>query len=101
MAKRTTMRWEHRALWRRIEEFRFEDSDTAFPFAARLARENGWSKGYTARVIGEYRRFAFLAVAAGHPITPSDQIDQAAPPLALHRILLEQGSRPSSGSRER
>jgi hypothetical protein len=29
------------------------------------------------RVFEEYRRFAFLAVVAGHPVTPSDAVDQA------------------------
>src|SRR5947199_354356 len=29
-----------------------------------------------ARAIEEYRRFAFLAVAAGHPVSPSDAVDQ-------------------------
>ena len=28
-------------------------------------------------MISEYRRFVFLALAAGHPVTPSDQVDQA------------------------
>ena len=49
----------------------------ALSFVARLARENGWSVGYAERVIGEYRRFILLAVASGHPVTPSEQVDQA------------------------
>ena len=64
-------------LYRRIQGFEFDDREAAFPFHARLARENGWSEGYTARVISEYRRFVFLALTAGHPVTPSDQVDQA------------------------
>jgi hypothetical protein len=47
-----------------------------FPFAARLARENNWSRSFADRAIEEYQRFMFLAVVAGHPVTPSDQIDQ-------------------------
>ena len=43
----------------------------------RLASENGWSREYAVRVMQEYRRFAFLAVAAGHPVSPSDAVDQA------------------------
>jgi len=65
------------ALFRRIQAFRFDEGAPALPFAARLARENGWAPGYAERVIEEYRRFMFLAVAAGHPVTPSDQVDQA------------------------
>src|SRR5262245_58098130 len=61
----------------RITAFSFDEGTPAFPFASRLARENGWTLAYVARVIEEYRRFMFLAVVAGHPVTPSDQVDQA------------------------
>ena len=71
------MTYEQQQLWKGIEVFQFDDGEAAFPFAARLARDNGWSKGYTACVISEYRKFAFLAIAAGHPVSPSDQVDQA------------------------
>jgi hypothetical protein len=66
-----------RELWSRIQAFSFDDQPSAFPFWTRLARDNGWSLAFAARVIGEYRRFAYLAVVAGHPVTPSDQVDQA------------------------
>lgn len=65
------------ALLARIEAYRFDEGEAALPFADRLARENGWSKAYAGRVIEEYRRFMFLTAAAGHPVTPSDQVDQA------------------------
>ena len=42
-----------------------------------MARENGWSHGRARRVVEEYRRFLFLACSAGHPVTPSDAVDQA------------------------
>lgn len=64
-------------LWQRLERFQLDDPQVAFPFTARLARENGWSRGFARRVADEYRRFAFLCVAAGHPCTPSEQVDQA------------------------
>ena len=51
--------------------------DAALSFAARLARENGWTLAAAERVIGEYKRFCYLAVRAGHPVTPSDAVDQA------------------------
>jgi hypothetical protein len=57
-------------------EFRFDGTSAALPFHERLGRENGWSIGFTARAITEYRRFVFLAMVAGHPVTPSDQVDQ-------------------------
>ncbi len=77
MSQYQNMRREQEKLYRRIQAFQFDDREALFPFHGRLARENGWSEGYTARVISEYRRFVFLALAAGHPVTPSDQVDQA------------------------
>lgn len=63
--------------YERIRAFSLDDGHSALPFSARLARENGWSLDYAGRVIDEYKKFMFLAVAAGHPVTPSEQIDQA------------------------
>jgi len=68
---------DHQALLDRILAYSFDDGDVALPFADRLARENCWPRSYSERVIVEYRRFMFLAVVAGHPVTPSDQVDQA------------------------
>ncbi|MEG4278389.1 TIGR04222 domain-containing membrane protein [Microcoleus sp. MON1_C1] len=68
-----TNQWE---LYQSIEQFSLDEADTALPFSKRLARDNGWSANYTQRVIVEYKKFAFLAVVAGHPVTPSDQVDQ-------------------------
>lgn len=65
------------ALWNRIEGFSFDEPDAAFRFSDRLAQENGWSREFTLRVIDEYKRFLFLGVTAGHPVTPSDAVDQA------------------------
>jgi hypothetical protein len=61
----------------RIEAFKFDDGRAELSFAHRLARDNGWTALYAARVIEEYRRFAFLMIAAGHMAVPSDQVDQA------------------------
>jgi uncharacterized protein (TIGR04222 family) len=66
-----------RELWERISQYEFDDPASEYPFTERLATENGWSLGYALRVVGEYRRFAFLAVVAGHPVSPSDPVDQA------------------------
>ena len=46
-------------------------------FEERLAHENGWSLATARRVVLEYRRFLFLAVASGGPVSPSEQVDQA------------------------
>lgn len=60
------------ARWRRLRAVKFDDTAATFSFTQRLARDNGWTPSYAARVIEEYRRFAFLCVAGGHEMTPSD-----------------------------
>ena len=64
-------------LWVRLSCYSVGPGDAALSFVARLARENGWSLAEAERVIGEYRRFCYLAVRAGHQVTPSDAVDQA------------------------
>ena len=54
-----------------------DEPGTRFTFAAQLARDNRWTEEFSERVIREYKRFMLLAVVAGHPVTPSDQVDQA------------------------
>jgi hypothetical protein len=67
---------ESSALWQRILGFSLDQAGSELPFSRRVARENGWSADYTRRVIEEYKRFTFLAMVAGHPVTPSDPVDQ-------------------------
>jgi uncharacterized protein (TIGR04222 family) len=64
-------------LWDRIESQPIGPQSAALGFARRLARDNGWSEAHANRVLLEYRRFLFLAARAGHPVTPSDAVDQA------------------------
>lgn len=63
-------------LWNRIDAFELDDPDSDFSFSDRLARENGWKHAYTLRCIEEYKRFMYLVCKSGHPVTPSDQVDQ-------------------------
>lgn len=65
------------ALWQRIADHRIGPDGISLTFAARLARENCWSINHAERVIGEYKRFCYLAITAGHEVTPSDAVDQA------------------------
>lgn len=65
------------ALWARLEAFALDDPAASLPFSARLARDNGWSHAFARRVIGEYKRFLYLAAVAGHEITPSEEVDEA------------------------
>lgn len=71
------MNEDQRELWRKIESFSIDEGDEQLTFARRLARENGWQLPFAERVVQEYKRFLFLARAAGHPVTPSEQVDQA------------------------
>lgn len=64
-------------LWKGIEDFEFGFSEASLSFIDRLARENGWGSKFARRVVEEYRRFCFLAMTAGHPVTPSEEVDQA------------------------
>ena len=64
-------------LWQRLSAFEFDPLPVELSFAARLARENSWTLPHAQRVVEEYRRFVYLAMRAGHPVTPSDAVDQA------------------------
>ncbi len=64
-------------LWQKLAAHPFGPPGSELGFGRRLARENGWTAGYANRVLEEYRRFLFLAARAGHPVTPSDAVDQA------------------------
>jgi uncharacterized protein (TIGR04222 family) len=63
-------------LWHRILVFSLDDPTSRLTFTRRLARENGWTNGYAVRVVAEYKRFMFLVIATGHPVTPSEDVDQ-------------------------
>lgn len=62
--------------WDRLQALEMPSTGASFPFADRLARDNGWTQDFAVRAIEEYRKFCFLATHAGHPVTPSDQVDQ-------------------------
>jgi uncharacterized protein (TIGR04222 family) len=61
--------------WQQVCEFSFDPPDALWTFADRVAQENGWTAAFTARAIEEYRRFAFLAAVAGHPVAPPSAVD--------------------------
>jgi len=64
-------------LWHRLAAHHIGPADASLTFVARLAREHCWSLPHAERVIGEYKRFCYLAMIAGHEVTPSDAVDQA------------------------
>ncbi len=65
------------ALWNRVQAFSPDDPASALPFSARLARDQHWTRTFALRVVEEYKRFAYLCIAAGHPCTPSPAVDEA------------------------
>jgi hypothetical protein len=71
------MATEELQLWEKIKRFELDDPMSAYSFSDRLARENNWSVDYALDVIYEYKKFIFLQCIASHPLTPSDQVDQA------------------------
>ncbi|VTT97410.1 Uncharacterized protein OS=Pirellula staleyi (strain ATCC 27377 / DSM 6068 / ICPB 4128) GN=Psta_4308 PE=4 SV=1 [Gemmataceae bacterium] len=71
------MRSDHSELLSRIESFDIDGGRVGLPFAARLARENGWSRARADRVVGEYKRFVFLAMTSDTPMCPAEDVDAA------------------------
>lgn len=68
---------EQISLWEKIKRFEVDDPSSSYSFSDRLARENQWEIEYALEVIQEYKKFIFLQCIAAHPLTPSDQVDQA------------------------
>jgi hypothetical protein len=71
------MNAQQQHLYAQLVQWHPDDAGSSFPFSKRLARENGWTMAHARRVVEEYKRFVFLALQAGHPVTPSDAVDQA------------------------
>ena len=71
-------------LLQRLQAWCFDPPGAGLSFAEKLARDQGWSRARAERIVGEYRRFLYLAVAAGHPVCPSAAVDQA-----WHQHLLD------------
>ena len=65
------------ALYQAIEAFDIDGGPAEYSFHQRLAHEQKWSPAFAEKVIGEYKKFVYLAMVAGHPVTPSEQVDQA------------------------
>jgi len=62
-------------LWRRIAAFEIDDRPAERGFAERLAADCGWNLATAEAAIGEYRRFVYLQMVAGEPLTPSVAVD--------------------------
>jgi len=68
---------QNKDLWRRIEDFSIDDPLASVKYSDKLAYFNGWSKGYTKRVIEEYKKFIFLCCVLPGGASPSKPIDEA------------------------
>jgi uncharacterized protein (TIGR04222 family) len=67
----------NQVLFDRLQAFEIDEPGAELTFGRRLARENGWRPEYAERVIVEYKKFLYLAMVAGHVVSPSEQVDQA------------------------
>lgn len=63
-------------MWAKLESLQLDNNNAVLDFSARLSKENGWTRAFTARAIQEYKRFLLLAMIADHPVTPSEAVDQ-------------------------
>lgn len=73
-------------LWQALQAFELDGANAELSFTKRLARENGWHHAFAEQVVVEYKKFLWLAMRAGHPVTPSDEVDQA---WHLHLVYTE------------
>jgi len=71
------MKPKEQALWNKLSAFSLDQAGINFSFSDRLARENGWTKSYSLRVVEEYKKFILLCCISQHGVTPSDAVDQA------------------------
>lgn len=63
-------------LHHRLEAYDIANLGGNGQFERRLTKEQGWSPEFTRRVIGEYRRFLFLAATTKHAVSPSQAVDE-------------------------
>ena len=62
--------------WHRIEQLALSPPDSVVSFSDKLMQATGWTRGHCERAITEYRRFLLLAAEAGHPVSPSPDVDE-------------------------
>ena len=71
------MHRDNAELIKAVEAFEIDPGDKSLGFVDRLARENNWTRDFSERVVREYKRFCILAMTCDHPVTPSEEVDQA------------------------
>ncbi|AKK72544.1 hypothetical protein OK18_07800 [Chryseobacterium gallinarum] len=64
------------SLWNRIQGFSLDAPDAAFPFSKKLAKEENWSRDFTAKAIEEYKKFVYLCCILPNGASPSKIVDK-------------------------
>ena len=64
-------------LWNRIAGFPLDDPSSLFPYSKKLATEQNWTEDLALRVIAEYKKFLYLAIAEPDGASPSPIVDEA------------------------
>ena len=65
----------NKELWDKIVKFDFDNPPGEYGFPTRLAKENFWTKEFTALAILEYKKFMYLAATAEFMVSPSEIVD--------------------------
>ncbi len=70
------MNLEEKQTWNTLLALEIDDKNSSLKFSDRLANENTWSKKFAKEALEEYKKFVFLSKHAGHPVTPSCEVDE-------------------------
>lgn len=68
-------------LWLKLNYLDMGSNPAFQPFLQMLGQQTGWPLPLLNQVLEEYRKFLFLALRAGHPVTPPAMIEKV---WALH-----------------
>lgn len=63
-------------LWKRLQRFSLDSSQADFPFSKKLAKEENWTEGFTAKAIEEYKKFVYLCCTLPNGASPSEVVDK-------------------------
>ena len=62
-------------LWKKVEQFNFDQPPSEYDFTLRLASENYWTQNFTRQAILEYKKFMYLAAVSDMMVSPSEIVD--------------------------
>lgn len=65
----------NKELWDKVEAFQLDKWTDEYGFVLRLAKENLWTKNFTALAILEYKKFMYLAATSNQMVSPSEIVD--------------------------